>query len=197
MSPVLRDYLQAFDDVGHRLPRDARQDLRARIWTHCAEVVRRDGSDGAMPDDRSGDDRIGDDRICDDRICDGQIRDDRIRDALAELGSPHDLVSGELERTGRRPRPFRPADTAPIHFLGASVLLLGIGAVIGLVLLWRSTVWRLQDKVLATLLVLAGPLVLVPVLPVLPALLLGVAALGPAAAGLQLLIVAHLRRRAA
>lgn len=168
-SSVLMSYLDEFDVVAHQLPRDARHDVRARIWRHCADAV---GADAVGADPPGSD-------------------EERLRAALAELGSPQELVAAELERLGRRPNPFRPTDSAPIHLLAASVLTFGLGALVGLVLLWHSTVWPRRTKITASALVAVGVVALLPVpaLPPIAAALLGGLAVGPAVAALYLLAI--------
>lgn len=161
MSPALTAYLAEFDAHSHRLSQVARLEVGSRIWTHCAAH--------AGPD--------------------GPAREERIREALAELGPPAELVAAELERTGERADPFRARDVAPIHLFAASILTLGLGAVVGLVLLWCSPVWPWLHKIVATALVgvgiLAVPL-LVPVLAGPVGLLVGAVAVGPALAAAYL-----------
>lgn len=168
LPPALRSYLGEFDAIAYQLPRDARQDVRSRIWRQCASAGTPDGPDPQQ-----------------------------LGAALAELGPARDLVAAELERLGRRPNRFRPSDSAPIHLLAASILTLGVGALIALVMLWRSPVWPWHAKIVAPLLVGAGAVALLPVpaLPPLAALLLGGLAVGPAVAALYLLAIRFGQRR--
>ncbi|MHA6780160.1 hypothetical protein ACVGOW_04045 [Pseudonocardia saturnea] len=172
MSPALTAYLAEFDAHSHRLSQVARLEVGSRIWTRCAEHAGPDGSE----------------------------REERIREALAELGPPAELVRAELERTGERPDPFRTRDIAPLHLFAASILTLGVGTVVGLVLLWCSPVWPWLHKIVATGLVgvgiLAVPL-LVPALAGPPGLLVGAVAVGPALAAVHLALARwSVRRRA-
>ncbi|MDN5929996.1 MAG: hypothetical protein L0I24_02820 [Pseudonocardia sp.] len=158
MSPALTAYLAEFDAHSHRLSQVARLEVGSRIWTRCAEHAGPDGS----------------------------TREERIREALAELGPPAELVRAELERTGERADPFRPRDIAPMHLFAASILTLGVGSAVGLVLLWCSPVWPWRHKIVATVLIGVGILVTPLVLPGLPGLLVGAVAVGPALAAVHL-----------
>lgn len=168
LPPVLRSYLEEFEAVAYQLPAYAQQDVRSRIWRECAKA--------AVPGGRDP---------------------QRLDAVLAELGPARDLVAAELERLGRRPDRFRPSDSAPIPLLASSVLTLGVGALVGLVMLWRSPVWPLHAKITAPVLVAAAVLALLPVnaLPPLAAVLLGGLAVGPAVAALHLLLVRRAVRR--
>lgn len=165
MSPALTAYLAEFDAHAHRLSQVARLEVGSRIWTRCAEHA----GPGAS--------------------------EERIREALAELGPPAELVRAELERTGERPDPFRAIDLAPMHLFAASLLTLGLGTVVGLVLLWRSPVWPLWHRVAATALVAAGMLVTPLLLPGLPGLLIGAVLVGPALAAAYLALARRFVRR--
>ena len=167
---ALAAYLREFDACAHQLSQVARLEVGSRIWTHCAERA----GPGAS--------------------------EERIRAALAELGEPADLVRAELERTGERPDPFRPRDLVPVHLLAASLLTLGIGTAVGLVLLWRSPVWPRRHRAVATALVVAGAVavpLLVPALAGTSGLLVGAVVAGPAAAAAYLALARRWVRAAA
>jgi hypothetical protein len=119
--------------------------------------------------------------------------DEAVRAAVSGLGAPAALVDAEAERVGRR----CPGDWAAVHLLGASALTLGVGMVLGLLRLWRSPAWTPRDRAVGTLLVAAGPPVLLLATPlgVLPALLLGALALGPFAAACALALVRSAAQR--
>jgi hypothetical protein len=161
MAPVLDEFLRAVDERSYVLTREVRHDLRARIWTHVAEQA------GPAPDEG------------------------RVAAALAQLGAPEDLVADELARSGMTANRFRTRDLVPLHLLGASLPLLGLGAPIGLALLWRSAAWQRVHKVAATLLVVAGTPALLAVGGLRPgwALWLGATVVGAAAATVYLLVV--------
>jgi hypothetical protein len=177
MSPALTAYLAEFHAHSHRLSQVARLEVGSRIWTRCAEHA------GSAASDEGAD---------------GPSREERIREALAELGPPAELVRAELERTGERADPFRTRDIAPMHLFAASILTLGVGTVVGLVLLWCSPVWPWLHKIVATVLVgvgiLAVPL-LVPALAGPPGLLVGAVAVGPALAAVHLALARWSVRR--
>lgn len=171
--PALAAYLAEFDALVHRLPRDARHEARARIWTHCAAQA----GPGASDDD--------------------------VRAALDGLGSPAELVGTELVRTGARPDPLRPRDLAAMHLLGASFLTLGLGALAGLVLLWRSRAWPVRHRVVATALVGLGaalgavvPLVVSPAPPLPVAVAVGAIGAGPLLAAAALFVASRQIRSA-
>lgn len=153
---ALTTYLREFDACAHQLSPVSRLEVGSRIWTHCAERA----GPGAS--------------------------EERIREALAELGPPAGLVRAELERTGERPDPFRTRDLAPVHLLATSLLTLGAGAVVGLVLLWLSRVWPAVHKAVATALVVAGVPAVLPLLPGTAGAVVGLAVAGPALAGAYL-----------
>jgi hypothetical protein len=167
-SVVLSAYLAEFERQAHVLGRDARIDLRSRIWRHCADraVEVREAATPEAEDPGAETDREA-----------------ALAAALAELGPPAALVRAELESSGARPNPFRPRDLAPLHLLGAAFLTLGVGAVVGMALLWSSRVWPLRHKIAATVLLAAGaaavPLLAAPPLDGWPGLALGVIAIGP------------------
>lgn len=165
MSRELTAYLAEFDAHAHRLSQVARLEVGSRIWTHCAEHAGPAASE------------------------------ERIREALAELGPPAGLVQAELERTGERPDPFRTSDLVPVHLFAASLLTLGVGAVVGLVLLWRSPAWPRRHQVAATALIAAGVLVTPLALPGLAGLLAGAVVVGPALAAAYLALARRSVRR--
>ncbi|MGQ0573048.1 MAG: HAAS signaling domain-containing protein [Pseudonocardia sp.] len=166
-TPTALDaYLQEVERHAYVLPRDSRHDLRSRVWTHCAEQAGR-GAD-----------------------------DERIRAVLAGLGTPEELVAAELQRCGARPNPFRARDIVPLHLLGASLFMVGLGAPLGLALLWRSRVWPRAHKIVASALVVGGTPALLWVEALRPgwALYLGPTVVGAAAAALYLLVIRLLAR---
>lgn len=165
ISPVLQAYLDDFDLAAQRLPRKVRHDLRARLWVHCAEHA------GA------------------------NAGDDRLREALAALGSPEEIVGAELAHYRVRPDPFSRGDLAAVHLLGASFLTLGIGALVGLALLWRSRIWPTRHKLVASTLLPLGFVTLLPVMGAGAALLFGAALIGPVLAAVYLLVARVSMRR--
>jgi hypothetical protein len=162
---ALEAYLADFEAHAHRLPRETRYEVRARIWTHCAAAA----GPGAP--------------------------EERVRAALAELGPADALVRDELARAGVPADPFRPRDLAPLHLLGASFLTLGAGTVAGLVLLWRSAAWPRRHKAVATALVAIGaglgaavPVAVAPAPPWWAGALAGAVLIGPALAAVHLFV---------
>lgn len=166
VPPALVVYLAEFDRHSHRLGQVSRLEVGSRIWTHCAQHAGPGASDAD------------------------------VAAALAELGPPADLVRVELERTGERPDPFRPRDLAPVHLFAASLLTLGVGAVVGLVLLWCSRAWPVGHKLAATALVVAGVPVVLPFLPGAAGLVLGALVVGPALAAVHLAVARRFVRDA-
>jgi uncharacterized membrane protein len=93
----------------------------------------------------------------------GPLTQETVEAVLAEVGEPAAIARA----AGAETLPVRGGatgwDRAIIAFLLVGGLFLGIGWLIGVVMLWVSSAWRVKDKVIGTLLVPGGlllPLVL-------------------------------------
>lgn len=159
MPAALQSYLDELDVAARGLRRSVRADLQAEVWGRVAGLA------GPAP------------------------TPERLAAALAQIGAPAELVA---QRTEGSLIPLRArGDLTTVHLLGASALTLGVGSVVGLFHLWRRGSWTLADRIQATCLVLAGAVALPLLTPlsVVPAVVLGGLALGPALAACHLLLI--------
>ena len=159
---LVGEYLQELEQEAGRLPWNARQELLEDVRSHI-EVAIAESDDAELEGDRAG----------------------RIRQILAALGEPGEIVDAAAsdEPSSAPPpppqpeyaQPFKPygpeyqypMDPGPPYGLGFHEIaaitllliggfLLGIGWIIGVVLLWTSSRWRLRDRLIGTFLVPGG-----------------------------------------
>ena len=136
---LIRDYLDDFRSLTRNLPKRRRDELLGEIEAHIVE---------ALPP---------------------QPSEAEIRAVLDRLGDPEQIVAEERERLGIAPR--RPG---ALEWIALVLLLIGgivvpfVGWIVGVVLLWASSVWTLRDKLVGTILVPGGllPAVYLMVAPV-------------------------------
>ena len=132
----VRDYLNDLDRALRDLPRDRRHEIVADIGSHIDSAL----ADIPMPSPAAVD----------------QILDN--------LGTPETIAAAAfaaMPPTKTRIA-LREVTTIVLLLIGGLVLPV-IGWLIGAVMLWTSTAWRVKDKTIATLLLPGG--MLVPVLP--------------------------------
>jgi hypothetical protein len=123
-DPVIEDYIADLDRKSKRLPVDVRRELHTYVKEHLDEEFRSTPS----PDPSE------------------------VRRALSALGDPAKLVA-DMERLG--PEGARAAGSSyekrALLWLTIGSLLPGAGWLVGIALLWRSTLWTVRDKVIGTL----------------------------------------------
>jgi hypothetical protein len=149
VDPLIEDYLRRLDRAAAALPPDRRSDLLDEIAEHIA-VARASGA--------------GDDEAA-------------VRTVLARLGEPEEIVAAADEDvpTGWGTRgpyaaggwsdapPLVPkprgtgAELAAVLMLTLGSLVPIVGWLVGAVLLWMSSLWRVREKLLGTLVVPLGP----------------------------------------
>jgi len=124
---LIRDYLDDFRSLTRDLPKHRRDELLGEIEAHIAE---------ALPP---------------------QPSEVEIRGVLDRLGDPEQIAAEERERLGIVPR--RPG---ALEWIAVVLLLIGgvvvpfVGWIVGVVLLWASSVWTVRDKLIGTLVVPGG-----------------------------------------
>jgi hypothetical protein len=134
---LVASYLDELTDALARLPRARRSELLDDIADHIDALL-------AEAAER------------------GPLTRETVEAVLAEVGEPADIARA----AGAETVPVQGAtgwDKAIIAFLLVGGFLAGIGWLIGVVMLWVSSAWRVKDKIIGTLLVpggLALPLVL-------------------------------------
>lgn len=117
--------------------------------------------------------------------------DDELGRVLEHLGPPEELVPGGAAAVSRL------RDPVVVHLLGCSLLTAGVTGVLGLVRVWRAPSWPARDALLATVLVVAGAVLLPSLTPVQPVAgaVLGGLGVGAPVAGLVLAVVLAIQRR--
>jgi uncharacterized membrane protein len=126
-DPLITGYIKRLRAAGRRLPRDSRDELVQQLEEHLRD---------AAP---SGSSRT------------------EVLAALDRLGEPEAIVAEESERLGIAPaRPgAREWWAIPLLLVGGVILPL-VGWLIGVWLLWTSRVWSIRDKLLGTLVLPGG-----------------------------------------
>jgi hypothetical protein len=137
LHPIAQDYLERLAEEGQRLPTAIRRELMADLHGHLREATRPDMSNIEV---------LG---------------------VLDRLGDPHEIVAAHTPEPARGPvmRPARGThEWAAIILLLVGGFLWGIGWIVGVVLLWTSSAWRVKDKLIGTFLLPGGLAALVAVL---------------------------------
>lgn len=147
VDPIVEEYLRRLDQAAAGLPPDRRSDLLEEIGEHIA-VAR---SSGAAQDEAA------------------------VRDVLQRLGEPAEIVAAAQEDavmgwgtpgpyTAEWPAPppvLRPRGTGleltAVVLLTAGSIVPLVGWLVGVVLLWSSSLWRVREKLLGTLVIPLGP----------------------------------------
>lgn len=138
MDDLVDDYLERLDRAARVLPDERRVELVAEIREHVAQARAATGQDEAAA-----------------------------RTALDRLGSPEEIVAAareDLPPAGpAAPPSYAPAprgtglEVAAVLLLTVGSLVPVVGWLVGVVLLWLSSLWRTREKVLGTLVVPFGP----------------------------------------
>jgi hypothetical protein len=82
---------------------------------------------------------------------------------LERLGDPAEIAAEARSRFGIEPRRAARSEIAALVLLLVGGFFLAVGWLVGLVLLWTSTIWSTRDKIIGTL-VFPGGLFVVPLL---------------------------------
>lgn len=125
---LAKEYLRRIEREMSRLPGPRRRELREEIAEHLATAR------AENPRDPSA-----------------------VRNAIERLGDPADIAAEARAGLDYQDDPRDWRDTAALALLlvGGIVLPL-VGWIVGVVLLWRSSVWSTRDKLLGTLVVPGG-----------------------------------------
>jgi len=122
------EYLRDLDRALAPLPRDRRREIVDEVSEHIAE-----GRAELEPDDEAG-----------------------LRTLLDRLGEPEQIAAEARDRYGVPTRERSWVEVAAIVLLLVGGFLAGIGWIVGVVLLWLSSIWTLTDKLIGTLIVPGG-----------------------------------------
>ena len=122
------EYLRDLDRALGGLPRDRRREIVDEVSEHIAE-----GREELEPDDEAG-----------------------LRNLLDRLGEPEQIAAEARDRYGVPTRDRGWVEIAAIVLLLIGGFFAGVGWLVGVVLLWLSSIWTLRDKVIGTLLVPGG-----------------------------------------
>jgi hypothetical protein len=126
-EPIIKRYLQLLDrDLGG-LPRARRREVVEEIAEHIA-------------------------RAQEDSPVESEAE---LLNLLERIGAPEEIAAESRERFGISAR-SRWQEITAIVLLLLGGFLFGIGWVVGLVLLWTSTLWKLRDKLIGTLILPGG-----------------------------------------
>ena len=130
---LVQAYLDRLRRLADVLPPDRRDDLVASVAEHLDAARERGREQGA-----------------DDGVT--------VREALDRLGDPAATVAAAQDPTGRQPRSTTHELFAVLMLSVGSVIVPILGWIVGVALLWTSTLWRRSEKVLGTLVLPGGPL---------------------------------------
>jgi hypothetical protein len=125
---LIDDYLVRLDAALADLPSERRREIVEEITGHISEAV------GELP---SGDEAA-------------------LRELLERLGEPAEIAADARERFDVPPRARDWLETLAVVLLLVGGFLGGVGWLIGVVLLWLSTIWTTRDKLIGTLIVPGG-----------------------------------------
>ena len=154
LDPLVDDYLSRLARAAAVLPPDRRDELLGEIGEHIA-VARASGA-------------------ADDEVA--------VRNLLERLGEPAEIVAAAQEDgpsawpvaggwggpSAMVPRPLGTGpELAAVLLLTAGSFVPVVGWVVGVVLLWMSSLWRVREKLLGTLVVPLGPGAAIYALPFL------------------------------
>jgi uncharacterized membrane protein len=127
-NKLVETYLKRLNSELRDLPRARRRELVEEIAEHISEAR----SDLEVEDEAA------------------------IRTLLDRIGAPEDIAADARERFGIQRRGAALDVVAVILLLIGGVILPVIGWVVGVVLLWSSTVWTSREKLVGTLVVPGG-----------------------------------------
>ena len=139
---LVADYLQRLERATAGLPPGTGADLLREIREHIADA-RAAGGTGDRADDEAG-----------------------VRTVLERLGDPEEIAAaagGDVAAAptaapvaAALPRPVNREVWAVLFLTAGSVLVPGVGWLVGVVLLWSSDLWRSREKWVGTLVVPGG-----------------------------------------
>jgi hypothetical protein len=124
---LIRDYLDELRARTRDLPKRRREELLAEIEAHIAEALPPTASEA------------------------------EVRDVLDRLGDPEGIAAEERERLGVAPK-----RAGALEWIAIALLLIGgvivpvVGWIVGVLLLWTSSVWNTRDKLIGTLVLPGG-----------------------------------------
>jgi uncharacterized membrane protein len=126
-NPLIDSYIKQLRARARTLPRGRRDELMQQIQEHLRD---------ALP---PGSTEV------------------EVRNALDQLGEPEAIVAEEFDRLGFQPARAGKLEWAVIVLLPFGAFLIPIlGWVLGVILLWASSVWSPREKLIGTLLVPGG-----------------------------------------
>lgn len=123
---LVDEYLKELRAAARGLPRSARSELVASIEEHITEALAPEADEV------------------------------EVRTALDRLGDPQEIVQGAYDSTKSSRRLDVTDWSAILLLLVGGVIVPVIGWIIGVILLWRSHVWTVREKLIGTLLVPGG-----------------------------------------
>jgi uncharacterized membrane protein len=124
---LIREYLDELRAGTRDLPKRRREELLGEIESHIAEALPPEASEG------------------------------EIRAVLDRLGDPAQIAAEERERLGIAPRRAGALEwVAVVLLLVGGIILPIVGWIVGVVLLWSSSVWTVRDKLIGTFVIPAG-----------------------------------------
>jgi hypothetical protein len=130
---LIADYLRRLETRALSLPPDRRGELLDEIAAHIADAR------AASPSDDEA----------------------TVRTLLERLGTPEEIVSAARGDDAQPAAVVRPVGTglelAAVLMLTAGSFVPVVGWLVGVVLLWASSLWRVREKLLGTLVVPLGP----------------------------------------
>lgn len=120
------DYLRRLEHASHRLPADRRSELLQSVGEHVEHLRASTAGESA-----------------------------RMRDELDRLGTPEEIVQAAADTLPSAPallprRGLGHELAAVLMLTAGSLLLPVIGWLVGVVLLWTSSIWRTGEKILGT-----------------------------------------------
>lgn len=135
--PLVTRYLKDLDRALRDVPADRRREIVDEIHEHIAEAAAERGP---------------------------EMTESELRSVLDQVGHPESIAEEARERFGiRRKRGGAMEGIAVVSLLLGGLLIPLLGWVLGVILLWASSVWSTRDKIMGTLVVpggLAAPLAL-------------------------------------
>lgn len=128
--PLVTRYLKDLERALRDIPADKRRDIVDDIKTHIAEAAADRGE---------------------------EMTESELRSLLDQVGHPEAIAEDARERFGiQRRRGGAMEGLAIGALLVGGLIVPGVGWLLGIILLWASSVWSMRDKILGTLVIPGG-----------------------------------------